>query len=56
MPLPICRTHAIDLQHFANLMRRVEKEAGGDEGDDSKNWLNYLSSHPMTEERLSAFE
>jgi len=48
--------HAIDLKHFANLMRRVEKASGVDAEDGVKKWANYLSTHPMTEERLAAFE
>lgn len=47
---------AIELEHFANLMRRIEKEAGGNKDDGTKKWINYLSTHPMTEERLKAFE
>ena len=54
--LAYMQDHAIDLQHFANLMRRIEKEAGGDKNDGKKKWVNYLSTHPMTEERLKAFE
>jgi len=54
--LTCMQDHAIDLKHFANLMRRVEKQAGGHKDDGTKNWINYLSTHPMTEERLKAFE
>ena len=54
--LAYMQDNAIDLNHFANLMRRVEKEAGGNMDDDTRKWINYLSTHPMTEERLKAFE
>jgi hypothetical protein len=53
----ICmQDHAIDLNHFANLMRRVAEASGADAEDGEKKWTNYLSTHPMTEERLLAFE
>jgi len=54
--LAYMEAHAIDLQHFANLMRRVEKEADSTKDDGKKKWINYLSTHPMTDERLKAFE
>jgi Zn-dependent protease with chaperone function len=54
--LAYMQDHAIDLRHFANLMRRVEKEAGSAKDDGKKKWINYLSTHPMTDERLKAFE
>lgn len=50
------KAHAIDLKHFANLMRRVDKGPGAGNGDGQKKWVNYLSTHPMTEERLKAFQ
>ena len=54
--LTYMQDHGIDLIHFANLMRRVEKEAGNNRQGDTKKWIYYLSTHPMTEERLKAFE
>lgn len=54
--LAYMQDHAIELKHFANLMRRVEKKAGGGEDGDGRKWINYLSTHPLTEERLEAFE
>ncbi|MDL1967619.1 MAG: M48 family metallopeptidase [Deltaproteobacteria bacterium] len=42
--------------HFARLMRRIDqKMASKSKGSDGK-WLNYLSTHPMTEERILNFE
>jgi len=49
-------THAIPLKRFADLMQRVEDQSGSGEQDNVKKWANYLSTHPMTEERLAAFE
>lgn len=54
--LAYMQDHDIDLAHFANLMRRVEEASGKGEEDGRKKWVNYLSTHPMTEERLKAFE
>jgi len=54
--LTYMQDHAIELKHFANLMRRVEQSSGGDAENGKKKWTNYLSTHPMTEERLAAFE
>ena len=54
--LAYMQNHDIDRQHFANLMRRVEKRSGAGDDDGKKKWVNYLSTHPMTEERLEAFE
>jgi Zn-dependent protease with chaperone function len=54
--LTYMQDHAIELKHFANLMRRVEQSSGGDAENGKKKWINYLSTHPMTEERLAAFE
>ena len=46
--------------HFARLMRRIDQKidqkiAPKSKGSGGK-WLNYLSTHPMTEERLRNFE
>ena len=49
-------THVIPLKRFADLMRRVEDQSGPGGQDNVKKWTNYLSTHPMTEERLLGFE
>jgi len=49
-------THAIPLKRFANLMRRIEDQSGSEEQEGLQKWANYLSTHPLTEERLLAFE
>jgi len=50
------RSHGTSPIHFARLMRRIDqKMAPKSKGSDGK-WLNYLSTHPMTEERILNFE
>ena len=50
------KNHDIPPIHFANLMRRMEKsDPVNSKGTDS-NWSDYLSSHPMTAERIRPFE
>jgi predicted Zn-dependent protease len=42
--------------HFARLMRRIDKKMAPKSKTGSGKWLGYLSTHPMTEERLRDFE
>jgi Zn-dependent protease with chaperone function len=50
------RSHGIPATHFAQLIRRIhQKMRGTSKGSDQK-WLDYLSTHPMTEDRLKDFE
>ncbi|MDL1963169.1 MAG: M48 family metallopeptidase [Deltaproteobacteria bacterium] len=42
--------------HFARLMRRIDQKMVSKSKGSGKKWLNYLSTHPMTEERLRNFE
>jgi len=50
------RSRGTSTIHFARLMRRIDqKMEPKSKGSDGK-WLNYLSTHPMTEERLRNFE
>lgn len=50
------QTHGIALIHFANLMRRMEAQRREKNGEKSSGWKGYLSTHPLTEERLIPFE
>jgi Zn-dependent protease with chaperone function len=42
--------------HFARLMRRIDKKMASKSKTGGGKWLGYLSTHPMTEERLRDFE
>ncbi len=42
--------------HFARLMRRIDQKMAPESKAPGGKWLNYLSTHPMTEERLRNFE
>jgi len=50
------RTHGIPPFRFASLMRRIENRRSSASGIASGKWINYLSTHPLTEERLKEFE
>jgi Zn-dependent protease with chaperone function len=54
--LSTLRTHDISPVRFASLMRRIEKQKPGVSGKTPEKWVNYLSTHPLTEERLQAFD
>ncbi len=55
--LDYLKAHAIAPVHFARLMRRIEQWQKKNRGAASSGrWPTYLSTHPSTEERLSAFE
>ena len=50
------RSRGTPTTHFAKLIRRIhQKMAAKSETSDEK-WLHYMSTHPMTEERLKDFE
>ena len=50
------RAHKIAPIHFAHLMQRIEQnDSSHSEGSDPK-WAGYLSSHPLTAERIQPFE
>jgi Zn-dependent protease with chaperone function len=54
--LDYLRDHNIPPIHFARLMRRIEQAASPrSEGSEPK-WSGYLSSHPLTSERIRPFE
>ena len=42
--------------HFAHLMRRIDQAAESRQGDSKRKWLSYISTHPLTEERIREFE
>ncbi len=48
--------HGISANRFASLMRRIEDQKPGASDMASGKWINYLSTHPLTEERLKEFE
>lgn len=50
------RTNGISPLGFASLMRRIENQEPSASGIASGKWINYLSTHPLTEERLKGFE
>lgn len=54
--LAFLRTRHIPPTHFADLMRRIDDRRPSGSGGEYKKWVNYLSTHPLTEERLKAFE
>lgn len=54
--LSYLRSHDIAPIHFARLMRRIDKKMAGSSDDSDKKWMNYLSTHPLTEKRLQSFE
>jgi hypothetical protein len=49
---------SLDIQpiHFANLMGRIEKAQSSKGRSGGKKWSRYLSSHPVTTERIKQFE
>lgn len=54
--LSFMRGHDIAPSYFASLMRRIDKQQSVMSGEGYEKWVNYLSTHPMTKERLKAFE
>jgi predicted Zn-dependent protease len=54
--LDYLRSHGTPTTHFANLIRRIDEKTKGKCQASDEKWLDYLSTHPMTEERLKDFE
>jgi Zn-dependent protease with chaperone function len=50
------RSHDIPTTPFAQLIRRIDEKMKKKSMASDEKWLNYLSTHPMTEERLKDFE
>jgi len=54
--LEYLRSRSIPAVHFANLMRRIERTKESALSESKGKWFSYLSTHPMTEERVRRFE
>jgi Zn-dependent protease with chaperone function len=54
--LDYMRANDIPPIHFAHLMRRIEQTASPLSTESEPNWSGYLSSHPLTAERIQPFE
>ena len=54
--LTAMRSNGILPVRFASLMRRIENRKTGASDRASEKWINYLSTHPLTEERFEDFE
>jgi Zn-dependent protease with chaperone function len=54
--LTAMRSSGISPVRFASLMRRIESQKPGASDMAHEKWINYLSTHPLTEERLEDFE
>ena len=50
------RANGIPTIHFAHLMRRIEQTASLRSKESGPKWSGYLSSHPLTTERIEPFE
>ncbi len=47
---------AISTTHFVKLMERIDKKMATLFKNSDKQWLSYLSSHPRTKDRITAFQ
>ena len=54
--LSYLRDHNIAPNHFAHLMQRIEQNDSSRSGGSGPKWAGYLSSHPLTAERIQPFE
>jgi predicted Zn-dependent protease len=54
--LDYLRSHGTPTTPFAQLIRRIDREMKAKSVASNEKWLGYLSTHPMTEERLKDFE
>jgi Zn-dependent protease with chaperone function len=54
--LAYLRSHDIPPRHFAALMERIDAEMTKKWHTTGGKWPSYLSTHPMTEERIKEFE
>lgn len=50
------RNNSISTVHFARLMERIDQKMESLLEDSDKNWLSYLSTHPMIKERIKSFK
>lgn len=50
------RSRKIPPSHFARLMRRIEEKASLGTRGSGRRWLDYVSTHPETEDRFKVFE
>ncbi|RPH52244.1 MAG: M48 family metallopeptidase [Desulfobacteraceae bacterium] len=50
------RSHNIPTVHFAELLLRLDKKKKPDQESSSGTWTGYLSTHPLTEERVQQFK
>jgi len=53
--LTYMHANGISPVHFAFLMRRIENQKPTAPDTASGKWINYLSTHPLTEDRLKGF-
>lgn len=53
--LTYLRTHHIPAQHFAAILTRISQQEPSQKKSGDAQWSNYLSTHPPTPERVSAF-
>jgi len=49
-------TNGISPLGFASLMRRIESQKPNAPDMASEKWINYLSTHPLTDERIKGFQ
>ncbi|MFH1122831.1 MAG: M48 family metallopeptidase [Pseudomonadota bacterium] len=49
-------SHSFHPEHFSNLMLRIEQKKHSMPNQAAKKWLSYLSSHPMTDDRVKRFK
>jgi len=49
------RSHKIPPEHFTNLILRIDKKKKSDSGISAGAWTGYLSTHPLTDERVQRF-
>jgi Zn-dependent protease with chaperone function len=54
--LSYLKAHNLRTDHFAHLMRRIDQTDVARQGESKRKWRSYLSTHPLTEERIRAFE
>jgi Zn-dependent protease with chaperone function len=54
--LEYLKSHQIPPSHFTDLLRRIKEKKNSQHHSPNDDWLNYLSTHPNTEERLKQFE
>lgn len=54
--LKYLRSHGTSTTHFARLIRRIDQKMRAKSQASDEKWLDYLSTHPVTEERLKDFE